>query len=150
MGCEIVKVTLQCKSQFATVIHARHATGHRSVRARLSRPIVLLGLDAVERRDQRVNTLVCVVKRERRAHGRLQAEPAQDRLRAMMTGTDRDAFAVERGADVLGSAAMQNSPVRRGLLLSRRCIEEGVRQFGDQSGVDHGGRLAPIGGLAVW
>ena len=64
--------------------------------------------DAAHRRDQRVDILVRVVERERRPHRRLEPEAAQDRLRAVVAGAHRDAFPVERLADVLGAAAVEH------------------------------------------
>src|SRR5450631_2090987 len=70
--------------------------------------IALLGLNPAQGGDERVNILIGVVKGERWPHGRLQSKPAQDRLRAMMAGADSNALPVERGADILGSAAIEH------------------------------------------
>ena len=81
--------------------------------------IALLGLNLMQRGDECVDILVRVVECERWAHRRLQSEPSQDRLRAMMTGPDCDAFTVERGADILAAAAIEHEGDHPGFFLRR-------------------------------
>ena len=85
-------------------------------RCRGSDPASLSTLNAQQRGDERVDVLAGVV--EARATGApcLQAEPAQDRLGAMVAGAHGDALPVERLADILGADAVEHERENAGLL----------------------------------
>lgn len=56
-------------------------------------------LDALERSDQGVEILACVVGSEGRAHRRFEAEAAQNRLRAVVPRAHRDPLLIEQSSD---------------------------------------------------
>ncbi len=58
-------------------------------------------------------------ERERRAHRRLEAEAAQDRLRAVVARAHGDALLVERAADVLGALTPSSTNEMHARLLRR-------------------------------
>ena len=60
-------------------------------------------LDAQQRRDQSVDILGGIVKRQRRADGRFHAEAAQNGLGAVVAGAHGDTLLVEGNAHILGS-----------------------------------------------
>src|SRR6202012_936582 len=74
--------------------------------------------DTPHRIEEDVDLLVGVVEGERRAHGRLQPQPPQRGLRAVMTRADRDSFGVQSLADlerfVTGEYEGQHAGVLRG------------------------------------
>src|SRR5690348_1201825 len=71
----------------------------RTIAPSIPDPLSVAYLQPFERRDQGVDILVSVVRCQRRAHGRLEAETAQDRLGTVVTRADGDAFLVEQPPD---------------------------------------------------
>src|ERR1700685_1859830 len=65
-------------------------------------------LKAVQSRHERVDVLFRVVRRERRADGALETEATEDRLRAVMSRTHRDAFAIEELAHFFGALTVEH------------------------------------------
>ena len=64
--------------------------------------------DAVQRAPERVDVLAGVVHRQRGTRGGGHAKAIHDRLRAMMAGTDGNAFAIDDGADVVRVYAVEH------------------------------------------
>src|ERR1700730_10380735 len=92
-----------------------------------ARAIALLGLDVMKSDDERVDILAGVVERKGRPHGRLVPEPAQDRLRAMMTGAHCNASAVKSCADSLAAPAIKHEGDYAGFFLC--CPDNGQARY---------------------
>ena len=64
--------------------------------------------EPMQRAHQHVDFSAGVIEGERRSNGGLEAESAQDRLRAMMAGAYRNALAIQRRTDFLGTIALKH------------------------------------------
>src|SRR5262245_1260541 len=89
--------------------------------------------DTLEARDQGVEIIPAVEYRERGAGGCRNLEPLHHRLRAVMTGTDRDAAVVQHGADVVCVNPLQDEGEHARLLRGRPDLAksgDAVQRFG--------------------
>src|SRR4051794_36096183 len=73
----------------------------------------------MERGGERVEVLDRIVRGERRPHRRLVTEASKDRLGAVVTGADGDAFPVEHSTDLFRLLAVEDEGDHAGLLARR-------------------------------
>src|SRR3546814_10974524 len=87
-----------------------------------------------QRGHENLDLLVRVVERQRRAAGGADAEPLQQRMRALLAGADRHALDVEQGGPAVRVRALDQERTHRG--LARRGAVDApafeLRQFLDQ------------------